>query len=224
MRFADRAEAGRQLAEALRGEVDPAAAVIFAIPRGGVVVGAEVARALGAPLLPLVVRKVGAPFNPELAIGAVAPGALLLHRALCRELGLSEEAVREAVARAREELAARLERLGAPDRLPDLEGRDAVLVDDGIATGATAELALRVLATRGPRRRVLAVPVAPREVLARLQRHADRCVCLHTPEPFLAVSAHYRRFGQVDDQEVRALLESLAPGGEDHKGPPPRAH
>lgn len=219
MRFRDRRDAGRQLARALEG-LQPARPLVFAIPRGGVVVGAEVAAHLGAPLLPLVVRKVGAPHNPELAIGAVGPGRVRLHGRLCAELGLSPRDVERAVARARAELAERLARYGAPDRLPDLRGRTAILVDDGLATGATAEVALALLAEAGPERLILAVPVAAPDTLARVARRADACVCLHAPEPFLAVGAHYERFGQVGDHEVLELLRRHGPAaGRD--APPP---
>jgi len=206
MRFRDRTEAGERLAQALAALPLPRP-VVLAIPRGGVVVGAAVARRLKAPLYPLVVRKVGAPFNPELAIGAVGPGGVYLNRRMCAELGLTPEQVSAAVARAQEELEERLARLGLGKALPEVRGCSAVLVDDGMATGATIEVAVRLLRPLEPEQLVLAVPVASAEAVRRLGPQVDRCVCLLVPEPFFAVGAHYERFGQVSDAEVRECLE-----------------
>lgn len=209
MRFRDRTEAGERLADAL-ARLSLQRPVVFGVPRGGVVVAAAVARRLGAPLVPIVVRKVGSPFNPELAVGAVGPGLTYINRALCAELGVSERQLAAALEQARLELAERMRRLGASPQLPELRGRSAVLVDDGVATGATAELAVRLLRQRHPDEVVLAVPVAAAEALRRLEPQVDRCVCLHVPEPFFAVGAHYERFGQVSDAEVAELLRAVA--------------
>jgi putative phosphoribosyl transferase len=206
MPFRDRAEAGRRLAERL-GDLALRSPVVLALPRGGVPVGAEVAAALGAPLEVLVARKVGAPGQEELGIGAVAEGLdepVVTDAA--DQLGVGRDELRGLAERARAELQRRvaLYRGGRP--LPALAGRDAVVVDDGLATGATAEAALRAVRRHGPGRTVLAAPVCARDTAARLAALADDVVCVEAPPRFRAVGDWYDRFDQTTDDEVLALL------------------
>jgi putative phosphoribosyl transferase len=209
MRFADRAEAGRSLADALERFRDDDA-VVLAIPRGGVVVGAEVARHLGAPLDVVVPRKIGAPGNPELGLGAVAYGVRVLDEALISRLGVTASYVEEETRRQIGEIQRR-EHVYRGDRsATPVRGRPAIVVDDGIATGGTAVAALRWTRSQKPSRVVLAVPVAPRATVRRMQREADDVVVLATPEPFLAVGEWYAHFDQTSDDEVVRLLGGLA--------------
>jgi putative phosphoribosyl transferase len=219
--FRDRGEAGRELAEAVARLAlrDP---IVLALPRGGVPVAVEVARRLGAPLDLLLVRKIGAPRQPELAVAAVADGdppVLVLDE----ETSLLSGAPRTWIeARAREEQKEneRRRRLYLRDR-PRLavDGRDVVLVDDGVATGTTARAGLKALRACRPARLVLAVPVAPPETAAALRALVDDLVCLSQPPGFRAVGAHYRHFDQVSDEEV---IDLLAPTGEPPRRPAPR--
>ncbi|RME70382.1 MAG: phosphoribosyltransferase [Planctomycetota bacterium] len=209
MRFRDRSEAGRLLAAELERyrDLEP---VVVAMPRGGVPVGYEIARALDAPLDVIVVRKLGAPGHPELAVGAIVDGSepeVVLNPDVVRALGVSAAYLRQEEAR---QLAViherqRLLRSGRPP-VP-LERRTAILVDDGIATGATARAAILGLRRRHPARVVLAVPVAPPDSCAALAPLVDDLVCLYQPEPFYAVGAWYVDFRQVSDEEVIELLE-----------------
>lgn len=206
--FDDRRHAGRELAAAVSdaGVDDP---VVFALPRGGVPVGFEVAAALSAPLFVLVVRKLGAPGNPELAIGAVAgDGTVVLDEALIREMGVDRSYVEAETARQTREVEARVARYGRRFMAPSVAERTVVLVDDGVATGSTTTAALRALRDRSPRELILAVPVASPDVLSRLAELADRCIALRTPLRLFGVGAWYRDFGQTTDAEVLALLES----------------
>ncbi|MEU7569044.1 phosphoribosyltransferase family protein [Streptomyces fradiae] len=214
MRFEDRGDAGRLLGESVReraagqGWSDP---VVIALPRGGVPVGAQVARALDAPLDVLVVRKIGAPGRPEVGIGAIAGEAppLFDGRAL-RMLGITPDELGADVARERTELHRReaLYRRGAP--APDLRGRAVVLVDDGLATGVTARAAARRLREEEPERLVLAVPVGDRRAVAELRTEVDDLVCLSQPADFRAVGLWYEDFEQVGDEEVLGILAGLA--------------
>lgn len=212
--FSNRSEAGERLLRRLP-PVDPADAVVLALPRGGVPVAAPIARGLGAPLDLVLVRKVGAPRQPELAVGAVTDGGAMrvtVNEAVASLLGLDEEAVRALARRELPELERRRARyLGGRLPLP-LEGRTAILVDDGIATGATARAALRLVRQQAPARVILAVPVAPPDALDALAGEADAVVWLEAPDPFVAVGAHYRDFAQVGDDEVAAILRAAEPG------------
>ncbi|MCR9149307.1 MAG: phosphoribosyltransferase family protein [Rhodobacteraceae bacterium] len=211
--FADRTEAGRALADRLAG-MDLADPVIFALPRGGVPVALPVADRLNAPLDLLLVRKLGAPGQPELAVGAVVEGAEpVINASVLRAFGLAPGDLAAQVDAKRAEIAARRALwLAGRDPVP-VAGRTAVVVDDGIATGATMRAALRGLAARGPARVILAVPVAPAEVIADLAPLVDRAVCLDTPDPFYAVGAHYRVFDQVADDAVARMLSGQSRGG-----------
>ena len=209
--FADRREAGRQLARVLaaRHFADP---VVIALPRGGVPVAAEVAKALHAPLDLLLAGKIGAPQQRELAVAALAEGppeALVIDDETMAATGATALYVERGAAAVRAEIARRRERyLGGRAPLP-LAGRTAVLVDDGIATGTSVRAALRALRQRQPARLVLAVPVAPQRVLDELSGEVDDIVCLARPEPFRAVGAHYADFAQLSDDDVIAALDDV---------------
>ena len=213
MRFRDRTDAGRQLGRALRRSAELTSPVVVGLPRGGVPVAAEVARALGAPLDVVVVRKLGAPRQPELALGAVGEGGVrLVDEALVRACGVSATQP-AAVERREDETVGRQVTAWRGDRPPvPLAGRPVVVVDDGVATGATARVACRVVRARGATRVVLAVPVGPAGVGRRLHPDADAVLCLHTPEPFTSVGAAYADFRQTTDAQVAALLRPAGAG------------
>jgi putative phosphoribosyl transferase len=206
-RFPDRSAAGRALAERLKRHRHKSSLRVLALPRGGVPVAYEVALALDAPLDVLVVRKIGAPGHPELAIGAIASGgARVVNESVVDELGLNDESIARAADAEKEELARR-ERTYRGDRPPvDVEGRTVILVDDGLATGATMRAAALALRAQNPARVVVAVPVAAEQTCAELRDDVDEVVCALTPEPFLAVGAWYEDFSQTTDEEVRELL------------------
>lgn len=212
--FRDRTEAGEALADALAGLALPDP-VVLALPRGGVPVAAPVARRLKAPLDLLLVRKIGAPGHEELAVGAVVDGPV--HEAVFNEpvlamLGMTEADFALAIERKLAEIEARRAAyLGGAAPVP-VEGRTAIVVDDGIATGATAKAALLGLKRRRPASVILAVPVAPADTLRDLEPLVDRVVCLDIPRDFYAVGAHYRDFPQVEDAEVIALLAAAREG------------
>jgi putative phosphoribosyl transferase len=204
--FSDRSEAGARLAEALERQADEQV-VVLGVPRGGVEVAAEVARILRWPLDIVVPRKIGAPFNPELGLGAIAPGVRVLDEGMLRTLKVDRDYLESEIASQEEEIRRRTEayRKGRPP--VDLRGKVAVIVDDGVATGGTAAAAVRWARAQGATRVVLAIPVAPREAVAKLSKEADEVVCLATPEPFFAVGQWYERFSQTSDEEVVELLE-----------------
>lgn len=208
MIYADRQEAGVELARRLAA-CRYRAPIVLALPRGGVPVGAEIARMLAAPLGLVLVRKIGAPGNEEFALGAIAEGdppELVLDDALLTGLHLPGSYIETAKTLALREIERRrLAYLGSQPPLP-LTGRIVILTDDGIATGATMLAALRAVRRQRPARLVLAVPLASREALQRLAQAADEVVCLHTPEPFESVGQFYRHFPQLRDEEVISLL------------------
>jgi putative phosphoribosyl transferase len=203
--FRDRADAGAQLADHLPGDLkDP---LVLALPRGGVPVARQVADRLGAPLDVLVARKIGAPGQPELGIGAIAEGgAAVVHRDSLRVLRLSDLDFQRLVVREQVELARRVERYRGGRPLPDVRERDVVLVDDGLATGVTAEAALQSLRSREPRRLILAVPVATPDTARRLVPPADEVVCVLSTRNLVAVGFWYHDFTQTTDAEVLELL------------------
>lgn len=206
--FTDRREAGSMLAAAVERLPNLVRPIVLALPRGGVPVGFEVARQLHAPLDVLVVRKLGAPGQEELALGAVAFGqAVYLNAALIAELGVPEQVVEQIRAREMAEVERRTMRYRGDRPLPELRGRSVIVVDDGAATGATAEAAIEALRGQHPAEIVVALPVAPRESCDRLRAVADRLVCLRSPELFFAIGAWYVDFAQVSDDEVRDLLK-----------------
>ena len=220
MPFDNRRQAGRELARQLGSYAGRDDVIVLGLPRGGVPVAAEVARALRAPLDVLVVRKLGVPGHEELAMGAVASGgARVLNASIVRDLGVSGDAVARIEREERAEVARRerLFRGGRPAL--DCRGKTVVLVDDGIATGATMRSAVAALGSGPAARVVVATPVAAPEAVEVLRREADEVVCLGTPHGFLAVSRWYRDFPQTSDAEVRELL--AAAGGEQaerHRG------
>jgi len=210
MRFRDRAHAGRVLARALLAYAGRDDVVVLALPRGGVPVAAELARALGAQLDVFVVRKLGLPGHEELAMGAVAPGGvLILDDRLVRGLGIPDEVLQETVEKELRELERReaAYRAGRPPL--DLEGKTVILVDDGLATGATMRAAALALRKYRPARVVVAVPVASAETCDEFRADVDEIVCALTPSPFHAVGLWYDDFSQTSDEEVRDLLLRL---------------
>jgi len=210
--FLDRREAGRQLGKEL-AKTDWRDPVVLALPRGGVPVGFEVAKELHAPLDVLLVRKIGAPGHPEFAIGAVVDGKdpqLVVNEEAALILGPSSDYLEAEKKRQLVEIERRRERyLGARAPVP-IEGRTAIVVDDGIATGSTVKVALKALRRSDADRVVLAVPVAPRSTIEALRDEADEVVCLSTPEPFHAVGLHYVDFEQTSDEDVIQLLKAAA--------------
>ena len=211
MIFDDRVDAGRQLAEQLRKYTKRSDVVVLGIPRGGVPVAYEVAVALGAPLDIFVSRKLGVPGEEELAFGAVATGGVrVLDHDLIRSVGISKEEVERITERVRAEVLRR-ERLYRGSRPPlKLEGKVAILVDDGIATGSSMLAAIRALRQLKPASIVVAVPVAPPSTSHRLGKEVDELVCVQTPEEFFAIGNFYSDFSQVADNEVTELLGRVA--------------
>lgn len=205
MRFTDRADAGRRLAERLRGEL-AGDAVVLGLPRGGVPVAYEVARALDLPLDVVVVRKLGLPYQPELAMGAVGEDVRVLNEQVLRIARVDEAELDAVERRERAEVVRRTEALRAGRPPVPIADREVVLVDDGIATGSTARAACQVVRARGARRVVLAAPVAPAGVPKALADAADELVLLHVSDHFSAVGQFYADFGQTPDEEVTALL------------------
>jgi len=205
--FQDRAEAGRALAEKLTDYADRPDVLVLALPRGGVPVAFEVARALGVPLDVFLVRKLGVPGHEELAMGAIASGGVrVLNRDVVQHLRIRPEAIDAVAAREWDELRRR-ERDYHDDRpTPNVRGRTVILIDDGLATGSTMRSAVVALRRQGPGRLVVAVPIAAPSTCEEFQDEVDEVVCARTPEPFHAVGAWYTNFSQTTDDEVRDLL------------------
>ncbi len=208
-RFRNRTDAGRRLAERLVAYANRPHILVLGLPRGGVPVGFEVARALGAPLDVFLVRKLGVPGYEELAMGAVATGGgRVLNDEIVRGLGISEHEIDAVVARELQEVARR-ERLYRGDRPPpDVGGQTVILVDDGLATGATMRAAIEALRRKQPARIVVAVPTASPDTCEALKAEADDVICAMTPEPFFAVGHWYDDFAQTTDDEVRDFLHA----------------
>jgi putative phosphoribosyl transferase len=203
--FTDRNEAGNKLALAL--EDFKGNGIVLAIPRGGVVVGYVIAEKLGLPLDVIIPRKIGAPNNPELAIGAVAEdGTAILDNNLIRYLGVSTKFIIEETEQQKQEIHRRLRLYRQDGGYPNVKGLDVIVVDDGIATGSTMKAALASVKNRGAHSVTVAVPVGPPQTIEELEKMADRVVCLYTPEFFQAIGQFYSDFRQTQDEEVIELL------------------
>ena len=219
MLFRDRHDAGKRLADALvdyrgRGDV-----IVLGLPRGGVIVASEVARELNAPLDTIISRKIGAPGNPEYAIGAVAEqGPVLVDEQVLDLYQISRRYVEDEAERQRREIKRRVELYREGRSLPDLRNRTVILIDDGIATGYTMLAAIEAVKAMKPRELVVAVPVAPPEVADQLRRTVDRLICLATPEPFYAVGRWYVDFRQISDEEVKEHLRLGGAGRREREG------
>jgi predicted phosphoribosyltransferase len=210
--FLNREQAGRALAVELSGYADRSDTIVLALPRGGVPIGYEVARALRAPLDAFLVRKLGVPGHEELAMGAVATGGVLvLSDEIIRKLRIPESVIRTAAERESEELGRRDRSYRGGRPPPDVTGRIVILVDDGFATGSTMLAAVRALRPQGPGRIVVGAPVAAPDTCELLRADADEVVCLVTPDPFQAVGLWYEDFSQTTDEEVRELLSGSDP-------------
>jgi predicted phosphoribosyltransferase len=207
-KYADRRAAGRKLAEHLEQYEDRGDVVVLALPRGGVPVGYEVARALNAPLDVFIVRKLGVPGQPELAMGAIATGgARVLNRNVVNQLNVTDEQMERVESMEREELERR-EQLYRHGREPeDPSGKVAILVDDGLATGASMRAAVQALKEKNPAQIVVAVPVAAADTCEAFRTQVDDVICARTPSPFMAVGMWYADFRQTTDDEVRELLD-----------------
>jgi putative phosphoribosyl transferase len=205
--FRNREEAGRRLAKALQ-QYKGQDLVVLGIPRGGVVVANEVARALGAPLDIVVTRKIGAPGEPEYGLGAVTQeGEAIIDRRAVESVGASAAYIDEEVRRKKEEVRERMKRFRGDAPYPRLEGRVVIIVDDGIATGSSVEAAVTSVRKRKPKEIVVAVPVAPAEAKETVAKSGAQVVCLETPWPFFAIGEFYGDFNQVEDGEVRRILD-----------------
>ena len=205
--FSDRVEAGKRLASALEDSAGKKA-IVLAIPRGGVVVGFEIAKALDLPLDVIIPRKIGAPDNPELAIGAVTEdGTMILDESLIKYIGVPQDYIKEESERQKSEIERRLRFYRQNEPYPRLEGLEVIVVDDGIATGSTMKAALASVKNRGAKTVTVAVPVAPPSTVMELKKKADRVVCLYTPEYFQAIGQFYADFSQTTDEEVIELLK-----------------
>lgn len=212
--FRDRAEAGRQLASELREFADRSDVIVLALPRGGVPVGWEVAAALRAPLDVINVRKLGAPGAPELAMGAIATGGVrVLNESVIGPAHITESEIAKVIEAETRELERREQKYRGGRPAPDLAGRVAILVDDGVATGSTIKAAIGALRQLGPKEIVVAVPVGPPETCDELRALADRVVCPRMPSPFLAIGLWYESFPQLTDAEVCELMESALSDG-----------
>ncbi len=211
--FVDRKDAGVQLAERLKSYSEEREALVLALPRGGVVTGFEIARRLKIPLDVLIVRKIGHPLQPELAIGAVSEtGTVEMNRSIISASAISKAYLDNEVSVQKKEIERRVELYRSGRGIAPLEGKTIILVDDGVATGATVKAAIATLRKEKIGRLVVAIPVAPPETAAELERMADEFICMETPSHFMAVGAHYQDFVQVTDEEVVKLLRQSAAG------------
>ncbi len=204
----DRRAAGRALAEALGRYAGRKDVIVLALPRGGVPVAAEIARGLDVPLDVMLVRKLGAPWQPELAMGAIASGGVrVMNDEVVRGMGISPEAIEQVAQEELKELERRERAYRGNRPWPDLTDKTVILVDDGLATGATMHAAIDAVRAQNPAQIVVAVPVAPPDTVRALEPLVDEVVCLFQPEPFMAIGQWYQDFSQLTDAEVQALLE-----------------
>ena len=205
----NRKVAGQELADELVSRIDLDDILILALPRGGVPVAYEIAVELDAPLDLMLVRKLGTPGHVELAMGAIASGGIrVLNEDIVSSLGISDEVIDRVAGEEEKELARREQVYRGKRPRPKIEGQQVMLVDDGIATGATMRAGIAALRQQNPRRIVIAVPVAPPDTIRILHNEADEVVCLAMPEPFMAIGNWYADFNQVTDEEVRQLLNA----------------
>jgi putative phosphoribosyl transferase len=205
--FTDRVEAGKRLASAMR-DFAGKNGIVLAIPRGGVVVGYEIAKALSLPLDVIIPRKIGAPDNPELAIGAMTEdGTIILDDNLITYIGVQRDYIKAESERQKHEIERRLKLYRQNEPYPSLKGLDVIIVDDGIATGSTMKAALASVKNRGASTVTVAVPVGPPSTIKELKKQADRVVCLYAPEYFQAIGQFYTDFNQTTDEEVIQLLK-----------------
>ena len=205
--FSDRVDAGKRLASALKS-FSGQDGIVLAIPRGGIVVAYEIAKELVLPLDVIIPHKIGAPDNPELAIGAMTEdGTTILDENLVAYLGVSRDYIREESARQKKEIERRLKTYRQNEPYPNFKGRDVIIVDDGIATGSTMKAALASVKNQGARSVTVAVPVGPPSTIKEFKKLAEKVVCLYTPEYFAAIGQFYDDFGQTSDEEVIQLLK-----------------
>lgn len=208
MRFQDRADAGQRLASSLKDYADRKDVLLMALPRGGVPVAAEVAQALNLPLDVMLVRKLGLPGHEELAMGAIALGDVrVLNRDVIASSGVSDAALEQVTDMQKKELNRRNTLYRGDRPAPDLKNKTVILIDDGVATGATMKAAVQAVQKAGARETVVALPVGAGDSCEDLRGMVDRLICLDTPFPFFGVGQWYRHFGQTSDEEVQALLE-----------------
>lgn len=204
--FQDRFDAGKRLADKLKDYASQKP-LVFALPRGGVPVAFVVAKVLKSPLHVFVARKIGVPWQPELGVGAIAPGVQIFNRALLQELDLKISDLTEIIKREEQELKRRLTSYGAEENLEKIKGKTVILIDDGLATGITAEAALNSLKQWAPKKLILAVPVGYHSTVEHLKKSVTELICLEMPPHFYAIGAHYLDFSQVSDEEVIDLLK-----------------
>lgn len=205
--FSNRVDAGKRLAQALK-DFSSRNGLVLAIPRGGVVVGFEIAKALNLPLDVIIPRKIGAPYNPELAIGAVTEdGSAILDNNLINYLGVSPQYIEEESGRQKGEIKRRLKLYRQDSPYPSLKRLDIIIVDDGIATGSTMKAALASVKNQGAASIIVAIPVGPPSTIDELKKMANKVVCLYTPEYFQAIGQFYDDFSQTTDEEVISLLK-----------------
>ena len=209
--FADRRDAGVQLISRLKEYKDQQGVIVLSLPRGGVATGYEIARSLHIPLDIVIVRKIGFPGQPELGIGAVSEtGTVVLNTSIISTYGIPKEYIEREVSRQKEEISRRVKLYRKGKRLPPLEGKTVILVDDGVATGATMKSAITALKEDNLKKLIVALPVAPPGVVKELEQMVDIFICIETPFDFMAVGSYYHDFTQVSDEEVINLLERSA--------------
>lgn len=208
MIFQDREDAGKQLAQEIEGQLELKNPYVIALPRGGVPVGHEVAKIVRAPLDVIIVRKLGVPHHPEFAFGAIAPGGVeLIDEALVQRLELNDKQINQVISKEKQEMKRRIEKYRGNLDYPDLSEKEVIMVDDGIATGATFEVAVKYVKKLQPKKVILAVPISSSDSLDHLESLVDETVCLHSPADFSAVGQFYYNFGQTSDEEVLELLK-----------------
>lgn len=206
--FRDRSDAGVQLAERLKGYKDREDVIVLALPRGGVVTGHEIARYLNAPLDIIIVRKIGFPEQPEFGIGAVSETeTVFLNQRIVSTYGVTKKYIEEEINRQKEEISRRVKLYRKGGSIRKLDGKVIILVDDGVATGATMKAAIVALRKEKITKVVVAIPVAPPETADEIKKMADEFICIETPPDFMAVGSYYRDFTQITDEEVVRLLE-----------------